>query len=604
MSKKLSLKIDDQIVEFSQGQTILQVAENAGIYIPTLCYIKDLKPYGGCRLCTVRVLGDTKPLVTACSTPATQDMEIITKDDELQELRRDILKLLLSEHPSSCIICDHKDQCKDLRDTKNKFGRMFGCFSCSKKEDCELRNIVDYLQIEDIPYEFEYKYLPLKRNEPFLEIDPNMCILCGKCVRICNELRGIGAISLINRGHDTQVSTAFDKLLIDSNCQFCGACVDICPTSALSVINSKWISKADNFVTSTCGFCSVGCGFNYYSIREKIVESIPDKYNEINRGQSCVIGRFCTVQFINGKERLKRPLIRKNGELTTCNWDEAYASIIENLKKYQPDEIAILASPDLSNESAYILNKFGLKILKTNNIFTKVDENTIDIIYNLSKRLFKEVYYPDTFSAIEKSQIILLINTNIQITHPVLLINLKRAKENGAKIISINIGEYNLPFETERLLDVKINLSLEGIDTEALSDWTQNFNNDSKLNLRIPYKDLITLFLLLNKYFLKHGKFQPDHIKNFKEFNSWIQNFEIFDEKNKFKDFMDIFTNNNINKKITIILGHLSNIPKNYSRDLIGTLLNLRILLNNNINLIAYHLPLDAHLIYGNNAQL
>ncbi|MFX1355936.1 MAG: sulfide/dihydroorotate dehydrogenase-like FAD/NAD-binding protein [Promethearchaeota archaeon] len=586
MSKKLSFKIDNKIVEFSEGQTILQVAKKAGIYIPTLCYIEDLKPYGGCRLCTVKVVGEGKPLVTACSTPATQNMEVITKDDELQDLRKDILKLLLSEHPSSCLVCDHKDQCENLKYTKNKFGRMFGCSSCSKKLTCEIREIADYLQIDDIPYELEYRNLPLKRNEPFLEIDPNMCVLCGKCVRICNELRGIGAISLINRGYDTQVSTAFDKLLIDSNCQFCGACVDICPTSALSVINSKWVINVDDIVTSTCGFCSVGCGFDYYSVSDKIVKSIPNKDCEINKGQSCVIGRFCTVPFINGKDRLKYPLIRRNGELINCNWDEAYNSIIENLKKYRPDEIAILASPDLSNESAYVLHKLARKIVKTNNLFTKIDGNSVDIINDLSKQLFNKDFYPASFSTIENSDLILLINADIQKTHPILLINLKKAKENNAKIISINIGEYNLPFETESLVDIKINLSIEGINVKFSRDWTEHLHNDSNLNLKISSKDLNLLILLLNKYFLKHGKYKSDLIENFKEFNFWIQNHEILDEENKFEEFFNRILNNCSNNKITIILGHLNKISKNYLRDLIGTIFNLRILLNNNLDVI------------------
>jgi NAD(P)H-flavin reductase/ferredoxin len=199
-------------------------------------------------------------------------------------------------------------------------------------------------------------------------MDYNLCILCGRCVRICNELRGIGAINLVNRGHDTKISTAFDLLHLDTNCQFCGACVDICPTGALTSKNTKWFDKSSEKITSLCGFCSVGCEFEYFSYNGKLVESIPKKEDIDNRKKVCLFGRFCSVPFNNGKERLMYPLIKKNNYLIPCEWDEAYNIIRENLIKYKPEEIAVLASSDLSNESAYVLNKFANKILKTENI--------------------------------------------------------------------------------------------------------------------------------------------------------------------------------------------------------------------------------------------
>ena len=547
------ITINNKILEFTDGQTILEVAKKYKIYIPTLCYIEGLPPYGGCRLCIVKVEG-MKGYPTACTTPAQKGMKIITKDEELQELRSDVLKLILSEHPNSCIVCENKDICEKLRITKNKAGRSFGCFSCSNKENCELREIIEYLEISEIPYDLEYKNYPLKRKDPFFEMDYNLCILCGKCIRICNELRGIGAINFISRGHDVRVSTALDLLHLDTNCQFCGACVDICPTGVLTPKNTKWVEKSNNKITSICGFCSVGCGFDYFSNKYKLMESIPNKENVINNGQACMIGRFCTVPFINGKDRLKYPLIKKGNNLIPCDWNEVYKIINENMKNYKPDEIGILVSSDLSNESIYIFKEVSKLILKTDNISLISDNPLINTYYNLLKNHLDIDYLPSSFQDILKSSWILLVNTNIQLTHPVLLINLKKAKDNGKKIISLNIGDVKLPLETRRLLDYELNLSK---------------------------KDSITFILFLIKNLIYSNKYTTNSISNLNEFNSSINKINIKSED--FKEIKD-FIRKNIEG--TIILGQYMNFSEDFSKDLIGTLLNLIILSNEQIKMI------------------
>ncbi|MFX1259198.1 MAG: sulfide/dihydroorotate dehydrogenase-like FAD/NAD-binding protein, partial [Promethearchaeota archaeon] len=556
------LKIDGKKIKFIEGQTILEVARENGIYIPTLCHVEGLSSFGACRLCLVKVEG-MKGYPTACTTPACQDMKITSNDNELQELRREVLELILSEHPYSCLVCDNRYNCEDSNVKLRKSGRTFGCYFCSNNKICEIRKVSDYLNLNNIKYELEYKNYPIERSDPFFERDFNLCILCGRCVRICNELRGIGAINFINRGHNTTVSTAYDSLHIDTNCQFCGACVDHCPTGALVPKNTQWMKKSANFTTSICGFCSVGCGFDYYAVNDKISESIPNQQNPVNKGQACLIGRFCTIQFINSRDRLRYPLMRKNGSLIPYDWEVVYETIKKNLEKFKPEEIAFIASPDLSNESAYLLNKFARKMIKTNKISSINYNSSIDIYYDLLKNQLNGDLLKRSFKDIENSNWIVLINANVQLTHPVLLINLKKAKDNGVKLISIGINNYKLPNETIKLLDYNISFSLE---------------------------EILTLILSISKEIIQNDEIEKKYIKNINEFKTILEKLNNNKKKKSiFKTLLNlIFESNtkNQNNKGLIILGHIKELPKRFLKNLIGCLFNLQILSGNNVKFL------------------
>lgn len=456
-SKRKFLYIDENRVEFNEGQTILEVAKDSQIYIPTLCYIKELLPYGGCRLCLVKVEG-IKGYPPACTTPAKEGMNILTNNKELQDLRREVMKLIMSEHPHSCIVCNDRSECEDLKRPTNKSGRVFGCFSCPNNDDCDLKAVTDYLGLKINEYELEYKNYSLERDDPFFERDYNLCVLCGKCVRVCNDLRGIGAINFINRGHDTKVSTGLNQLHIETNCQFCGACVDVCPTGALSSKNTKWSNRTNNYVNSFCNFCNIGCGFSYYNSNGIITDSIPNENNPLSNGQACVVGRFCTPIFNNDSERLRYPMIKKNGVLTPTTWDEAFRYISARLKTFKPEEIAFLLSHDLSNESAYVINKFANDILKTNQVSLLSNDENIKILYDFFGK-YNISSFKRSLKDIDTSNWILLINSDVQISHPVLLIKLKQAMENGAKIVSLNLNNYKLPIETKKLINHEFSLT-------------------------------------------------------------------------------------------------------------------------------------------------
>jgi formate dehydrogenase beta subunit len=233
MADKIKLTIDGKEIEVERGATVLQAAQSAGIYIPTLCYHPDLQPYGGCRLCIVEI-ENMRGLPTSCTTPATAGMVVKTNTGQLQSLRISYLQLILTEHPNACLTCHRRERCGPNDICLHDVSVNERCVSCPTNGRCELQHLVDYIGIREISLPYKYRGLPVDYNrEPLIRRDYNLCILCGRCVQMCTDVRGIGAISFARRGFDTVVSTAFDRPLQDSNCRFCGACVEVCPTGAL-----------------------------------------------------------------------------------------------------------------------------------------------------------------------------------------------------------------------------------------------------------------------------------------------------------------------------------------------------------------------------------
>lgn len=334
----IQLTINGQSVTAKTEMTVLEAARSAGIYIPTLCYSPDLKPYGGCRICVVEIEG-LRGLPTSCTTPVIEGMKVQTETDALNKARRMVVELLIADHPADCL-------------------------TCSADQQCELQKVATYLGMTEIRFPKKSSELVIDNSNPFFYLDRNKCILCARCTRACNEITCVGAIDMANRGYSMKVATFGDTLLFDSICRSCGECVAHCPTGALA---SKAHIQPLEEVETTCTYCGVGCGLILGTRGGKIV-SVRGNPKGTNQGYLCVKGRYGITEFVHHPDRLTTPLIRKNDKLEPAGWDEALELIADRFGRYSPEEIAVIPSSRTTNEDVYVAQKFARAVLKTNNL--------------------------------------------------------------------------------------------------------------------------------------------------------------------------------------------------------------------------------------------
>lgn len=343
----MNITINGKVCEAVYGQTILEVAQANGFSIPTLCHIKGLTPTGACRICVVEVEG-MRNLVAACSSPATDGMVVRTDTERVLNARRFIVELLVSCHPLDCMTCE-------------------------KAGDCTLQNMAYELGVTSTTMEGEKYNYPVDSSNPFIVRDYNKCILCLKCVRVCNEIQGIEAIKNINRGFDTRIATAFNATLQDSNCVFCGQCVQVCPVGALTAKKAKGLGRAweTQKVRTTCPYCGVGCQLDLHMKGEQVVSVSAVEDGSPNKGRLCVKGRF-GYDFIYSGDRLTTPLIKENGAFREASWDEALDLVATKFKQIiaesGPDAIGGVSCARSINEDSYQMQKLFRAVIGTNNI--------------------------------------------------------------------------------------------------------------------------------------------------------------------------------------------------------------------------------------------
>ena len=438
------MEIDGRTVSFPEGLTVLRAAEINGIAIPSLCSHKDLSPFGGCRLCMVEIDG-MRGYPLSCSTTAEEGMKVRTDTEALREFRREMLKLILSEHPSSCLICDEKAECRGYQGTIRKTGVTTGCRFCPNDEQCELQDVIDRVGLTDIDYPILYHGFEPEHDDPFYDRDYNICILCGRCVRMCREVRGSSVLAFTRRGSQTKIGPAFGRSHIEAGCEFCGACVDVCPTGALADKASKWEGKPDGVQVSTCPICAVGCQIELHHKNGRLTRVKANVDPEINDGQLCVKGRFCLPETTHHFERAKKPMLMKGDFFREVSWEEALAKVAGELQGAGPGGLAMLVSPDLSNESLYAARKFVRECLGSGNI-----DSTARLELAGGLGLWTTLFsLPISIKDLPRADTILAVGLDSRFDFSVVGTKVRQAIDAGARLVTIDPRDGNLARTTD-----------------------------------------------------------------------------------------------------------------------------------------------------------
>ncbi len=422
--KKINLTIDGRTVTVYEGATVLEAIEKAGRYVPTLCYDPVLKPFGACRLCIVQIEG-MRGLPTSCTTPAQDGMKVYTETKEIQRVRRMIVELMIINHP-------------------------FDCLLCNKSQNCELLKVARYVGVDQRSIERLRRTTKKRepdRSNPAFDFEPDKCILCGKCVRRCEEMVGVGAIDFCHRGDETVIRPFGEKSIVQSVCQSCGECVEHCPTGALL---PKHLFIPEQEIETICPYCGVGCSIHLGIRAGKVVRVRGNEKSPVNQGELCVKGRY-GLDFVNHPDRLTRPLIRKEGVpknapvndihqvFREASWNEALDRVARGLTRlienHGPHAIGLLSSAKCTNEENYLFQKFARAALGTNNVdhcARLCHASTVAA----ALAAFGDGAMSNSISDIDHAEVLFVIGSNTTECHPIIGRRVKRAiKNHGAKLI-------------------------------------------------------------------------------------------------------------------------------------------------------------------------
>ncbi|MFC1708632.1 formate dehydrogenase subunit alpha [Candidatus Omnitrophota bacterium] len=459
MPEYVTLTINGAKVRAPRGTTVLEVALKNDIYIPHLCHHPDLRPVSVCRLCMVEIEG--RGVVTSCQTPATDGLVVKTRSPEIDRVVRTAAELLIVNYLP-------------------KFYR-------SKQEGHnELNKIAEYLGITKEHIDClrpPKRTLEIDKSNPFFDRDLNKCVLCGICVRSCDEVEGLGAIDFINRGNETIVGTFGNRPLVESTCEACGECLVRCPTDALRL---KKYQCPEREVKTTCVYCGVGCGITLGVRGQKIVLASGDRDNPVNKGVLCVKGRF-GFDFIHHPDRLITPLIKKKGKFVKATWKEALDLIAKKFSQCKSEAFATLSSAKCTNEENYLIQKFTRAVMGTNTIDHCARLCHAPTVAGLVQS-FGSGAMTNSIDEIRHAACMFAIGTNTTAAHPVIALKMKEAVRNGAKLIVANPKEIDLCRHADIFLqhrpgsDVALMMGImrvivdEGLhDQEFIDKKTENF---------------------------------------------------------------------------------------------------------------------------------
>ncbi|MBI4824345.1 MAG: molybdopterin-dependent oxidoreductase [Nitrospirae bacterium] len=429
MADKIRLTIDGKEVAVPEGINILEAAGLSGIHIPNLCYMKGMKPAGACRLCLVEVEGAKVPLI-ACNAKVKEGMKVNTSTPKILETRRFIIDLILSMHPLDCM-------------------------TCTKAGVCQLQKYAYDFELKESSFTRKKFGYPTDSANPFIKRDPEYCILCGRCVRVCKE-QGTNVLDFMGRGVGAKVTTGNDVPLQEAECTFCGSCVDACPVNALLEAD-RWRKGREwdyESVNSVCLLCGNGCDITVSTkdgriqkINAGAIEGSTEKY-------ICAYGRF-GFDCIEAETRLTKPLKKVNGELKETTWEDALSIVAQKLKASK-ENVGFISSAGILNEDALTLKKLA-EMIKSKNIDT-----TLSLYSDIDS--MRESQSAD----IDTADLIVLVGLNPsqwERVLPQLDASIRRRLQRGAKLIVINSSDTKISSQA--------NLFLKGDELSILKSLTK-----------------------------------------------------------------------------------------------------------------------------------
>jgi formate dehydrogenase major subunit len=417
--REVTLEIDGNEVTVPAGTSLMRAAVDAGIRVPKLCATDSLEPFGSCRLCLVEIDG-RKGFPASCTTPAEAGMKVRTQTPRLQDLRKGVMELYISDHPLDCL-------------------------TCSANGNCELQDMAGVTGLRNVRYGVDgANHLNSKKDEsnPYFSYDPSKCIVCNRCVRACEETQGTFALTISGRGFDSRVSPGQDQAFMESECVSCGACVEACPTATLQEKSVIWLGQPEHSVITTCAYCGVGCAFKAEMKGNEVVRMVPWKDGKANEGHSCVKGRFAWG-YATHQDRMLKPMIRRKitDPWQEVSWEVALGHAASEFKRlqarYGKDSIGGITSSRCTNEETYLVQKLVRAAFGNNNVDTCARVCHSPTGYGL-KQTLGESAGTQTFKSVEKADVIMVIGANPTDGHPVFASRMKKRLREGAKLIVID----------------------------------------------------------------------------------------------------------------------------------------------------------------------
>ena len=447
VKKTVHFKINGKEASAPEGTVIIEIAKQHGVEITNLCYNRKLKPFAACRTCMVdiRTPEGKKELVYSCTQPVAEGIEIFTSTEETDRYNGACLEMLLVEHPLDCPICD-------------------------KSGVCPLQDNTEALQLANGRFEIQRRNEPSDKSNPLIEFYLNRCIMCGLCVRACDEIQGVQALDFHQRGMKSMIGTANQEPL---DCEFCGQCITVCPTGALMDMSSQERGLAALFKTnhSICGYCSWGCTVQIETKKNKVARFVGDETNDlgINEGNLCAKGRF-GHGIVHNENRIKSPLMNVGGTFKEVSWDEAIQTIVDRVQatinRSGPETVAGIGGEKLTNEENYLFQKLFRSSYGSNQI-TNLANMRAPYVNRFMVRCFENGINSKPVTEMEKSDVIFVFNSDLPSEYPVGGNSARKgAIFTGTDIIIANPRKVIL--KNEANIDIRLNYTL-GSDATVIN---------------------------------------------------------------------------------------------------------------------------------------